>query len=212
MSKIQEISGQRYVRAIIGCLTQKGLQSVTFEKETYDDRNDIPFCQRFQGPVDTVSVSDPSQMNILQNVNVYELTEPLKDREYYSRTEVKHGSKRITKGVPVVNGSDSLSFDFTAEFGKKYLELSQTYMEDFDKYREKFPGIYITTNDPIGEGGRFNMFHMDILENTSSSYVARTDNFAVLYYSGMIGPVINEYRRGERTTTLGGRPHARLAS
>lgn len=65
MSKIQEISGQRYVRAIIGCLTQKGLQSVTFEKETYDDRNDIPFCQRFQGPVDTVSVSEETPGKIV---------------------------------------------------------------------------------------------------------------------------------------------------
>lgn len=139
---------------------------------------------KFQAVFDTVSVSDPSQQNILQNVNVYELTESLEKSKYYSRTEVKHGTRRVTKGVPVVNGSDSLTFDFSADFGRKYLGISQSDMEDFDRYQDKFPGIYITTDDPVGEGGRFNMFHMNILES-GSSYVYRSDNYAVLYYSGV---------------------------
>ena len=143
---------------------------------------------RFQAGIDSVSVADPSQSNILQNVYVYDLTEPLDPKKYYSNTEVKHGSKRITKGVPIVNGTDSLTFEFTSEFGEKYLKITQEDMDDYGRYTSKFPGIYITTNDPVGEGGRFNLFKMSILEaNTSSgsSYPTRTDNYAVMYYSGI---------------------------
>lgn len=144
------------------------------------------FC--FRAAVDTISVGDLGQSNILQNVNVYALTEPLDENEYFARTEIKHGSKRITKGVPVLNGADSLSFDFTAEFGKRYFSITQEDLEDFDQYCKKFPGIYLTTDDPIGNGGRFNMFEMDILElvtTSSTSYLERTDNFASLSFSSI---------------------------
>ena len=85
------------------------------------DFGDSPIFQRFrfQAEIDSVSVSDPSQSNILQNVYVYEITEPLDPKKYYSNTEVRHGPKRITKGVPIVNGIDSLTFEFTSEFGQK---------------------------------------------------------------------------------------------
>ena len=153
---------------------------------------------KFQAGIDSVSVSDLSQANILQNVFVYDLTEPLDPDKYYSNTVIKHGSKRITKGVPVVNGTDSLTFEFTTEFGQKYLNITQEDMEDYDRYTSKFPGIYITTDDPVGNGGRFNLFKMNILEKSSSastSYPTRTDNYAVMYYSGI-------YKGERRDTSL----------
>ncbi len=142
---------------------------------------------KFRAGVDTISVANENQTNILQNVNVYALTEPLDDKEYFSRAEVKHGDRRITKGVPVANGKDSLVFDFTEEYGKQYLNITQDDLKDIDTYTKKFPGIYICTDDPTGNGGRFDMYKMDILETVSSSsgtYVTRTDNYAILYYSG----------------------------
>lgn len=72
---------------------------------------------KFKAAVDSVSVADESQSNILQNVNVYALSEPLGSKDYFSRAEIKHGNKRITKGVPVANGQDSLAFEFTEEYG-----------------------------------------------------------------------------------------------
>ena len=143
---------------------------------------------RFQAGSDSVSVSDANQARILQNVNVYALTEPLDPDVYFARTEVKYGTDRITKGVPVVNGSDSLVFEFTEDFGKRYLDITQDDLSDMKKFSKKFPGIFITTDDPVGNGGRFNMFDMNILEvvqASSSAYVARTDNYAILYYSGI---------------------------
>ena len=139
---------------------------------------------RFQAEKDTVSVADEGQNNILQNLNVYALEEPLKASRYFSRSRLKHSARRITKGVPVVNGSDSLTFDFTEEFGKKYMEITQEDLDDFERFTSKFPGIYLSTDDPVGNGGRFNMFKMNILES-ANSYVYRTDNYAVLYFSGI---------------------------
>ena len=115
------------------------LDSVDFGKD--------PVFQRFKfkAAVDSVSMADESQANILQNVNVYALTEPLGTNEYFSRAEVKHGAK-------------------------------------------KFPAIYLCTDDPTGNGGRFDMYEMDILrlvkQSTGASYITRTDNYAILYFNG----------------------------
>ncbi len=157
------------------------LDSVDFGKDPVFKRF------KFKAGADSLSVSDESQMNILQNVNVYELTEPLGSKNYFSRAEVKHGSKRITKGVPVVNGQDSLTFEFTEDYGKKYLSMTQDDLKDLDTYTKKFPGIYICTDAPAGMGGRFDMYKFDILESatsSSSSYISRTDNYAILYFNG----------------------------
>ena len=157
------------------------LDSVDFGKDPVFKRF------KFKAAVDSVSVADESQANILQNVNVYALDEPLGSKEYFSRAEIKHGSKRITKGVPIANGKDSLTFDFTEEYGKQYLSMTQDDLKDLKTYAKKFPGIYLCTDDPTGDGGRFDMYEFDILRtvaSTSGSYIARTDNYAILYFNG----------------------------
>lgn len=156
-----------------------------------------PIFQRmsFRTAVDSTSVADVSQKNIIQNVNVYALDEPLDSKNYFSRAEVKHGDKRITKGVPVINGTDSLAFDFTAEYGKKYLGITQDDLKDYETYCKKFPGIYFCTDDPVGEGGRLNLFEMDILRVVQNSNIVRTNNYAILYYSGI-------YKGERRDTSL----------
>ncbi len=156
--------------------------------DTVDFGKDPVFKRfKFKAAVDSISVADESQAYILQNVNVYALTEPLGTKDYFSRAEVKHGDRRITKGVPVANGQDSLTFDFTEEYGKQYLSMTQDDLKDLETYTKKFPGIYLCTDDPTGNGGRFNMYKFDILQSgtsSSSSYISRTDNYAVLYFNG----------------------------
>ena len=152
------------------------LKSVDFGKDPVFKR------MRFRAAIDSVSVADESQLNILQNVNVYEMTEPLDSKKYFSRTPVKHGDRRITKGVPVTNGKDSLTFEFTEEFGKRFLEIKDSDLTDMKTYTKKFPGIYLTTDDPAGNGGRINMFDMEILTN-AGGYLTRTDNYAVMYFN-----------------------------
>lgn len=162
--------------------------------DTFDFGKNPKFSKfTFRCGGDSISVSDKSQMKILQNVNVYELTEPIDNTKDFAQSEIKHGSKRITKGVPIVNGSDSLVFEFNEEYGKKYFDITQDDLEDLDRYTKKFPGIYLTTDDPAGNGGRFNMFSFDIMES-SNGYMTRKDNYAVLYFN-------SEYE-GERKDSL----------
>jgi hypothetical protein len=137
---------------------------------------------RFQASLDSVSVEDKSQLNILQYVNVYPLTKALDSTNYASRSQIEYSKTRISKDIPVLNGSDSLIFYFTEDYGKQYLNMTNDDLQDFDEYQQKFPGIYLTTNDPAGVGGRFNMFNFNILEY-SNSYLVRTDNYAVLYFN-----------------------------
>ena len=157
------------------------LDSVDFGKDPVFKRF------KFKAGADSLSVADESQTNILQNVNVYALSEPLDSKDYFSRAEVRHGSKRITKGVPVVNGQDSLTFEFTEEYGKQYLSMTQADLKDLKTYTKKFPGIYLCTDEPTGIGGRFDMYKFDILQSVASSsgsYIVRTDNYAILYFNG----------------------------
>lgn len=128
---------------------------------------------------DTVSVADKGQERILQNINVYELSEKIATNDV--NTEPKHGTKRISRGIPVYNGGDSLSFEFTREFGEKYLGITQTELSDMSKYLERFPGIFLSTDDPVARGGRINLFQVQLDVDTDTYSVQ--GNFAELQFS-----------------------------
>lgn len=117
---------------------------------------------------DSISYADPSQQYILQNINVYELDAPVD----FSKTNpgISYSRKRITDGVPVYGGSDSLSIDFSREFGEKYMGITAADMDSITSYTKKFPGIYITTDVPAGNGGRINMFRLPISVSSGSIY------------------------------------------
>ena len=138
---------------------------------------------------DTLSTYHDNQLHILQNVYVSELKAPLdtftlytgtfmneKNRETYLNT-----GKRITAGIPVYDGGDSLSFDFSKEFAESYIERLQAYdkadIDSMGLFLQSIPGIYITTDAPTADGGRINMFTLPI-ESNSSGYV--TGNYAEL--------------------------------
>ena len=117
---------------------------------------------------DSTSYSDPSQQYILQNVNVYELDKAINYNKLYP--EISYTKKRITDGIPVYNGSDSLSFDFSREFGEKYMGIKAEDMDTISHYTAKFPGIVITSDIPAGNGGRINMFRLPIAVIDGSIY------------------------------------------
>lgn len=143
-----------------------------------------PVFQRFHfsAVLDTVSVVDPSQTNILQHVHVYELSAPIDPAvDYDSNRPVAHGTQRVSKDMPVINGSDSLSFDFSPEFGKRFLSLSKEDVKDIESYLKKFPGIYLETDIPDAEGGRINMFDVQLGFDKNKESI--TGNFATLNFS-----------------------------
>ena len=114
----------------------------------------------FTAVTDSVSCADASQANILQNVNVYELSDAIDMTNAYP--EIHHLGKRITQGIPLYNGTDSLSFDFSREFGEKYMTMTPAETDSVKHYTKRFPGIYITADAPAGPGGRINMFKLPV--------------------------------------------------
>lgn len=137
----------------------------------------------FAAAKDTVSVSRPNQERIFQTFNVYELAKPLDPSVNFDcNLSVEHLDKSIAKSSVIYTGDDSLSFNFTQEFGQKYLdELSKDKLNDIDSYLEKCPGIYIEAAEPAGDGGRINMFELQLGYNSDYQYIE--GNYARLRYS-----------------------------
>ncbi|MCR5519625.1 MAG: DUF4270 domain-containing protein [Bacteroidales bacterium] len=127
----------------------------------------------FSAIADSISVCDLNQSNTLQSVFVHELSEPL-DSDYltYCKTQPAHGSELITTNVPVIGPGDSLSFNFTKAFGEKYLGITADDLKDIKSYTKRFPGIHITTNEPVGRGGRFNIFQLQLQYDSDYGYLA----------------------------------------
>ena len=159
----------------------------------YDESFEIganPVFKRFHFAAsrDTLSFLDKNQENILQNFRVYELESALDPTEDFDvNKEVKHKDALISKGLPVYKGTDSLSFDFSEEFGKKYLTLTKADLKDIKTFLAKFPGIYLETDKPESDGGRINMF--DVQLDYDANYKSVIGNYATLNYSAEFGGV-----------------------
>ena len=172
----------------------------------------------FSAVRDTLSTVNDYQQRMMQNVYVYSLKEPLDSTILYTNSlspGVKQAgaavtnrerfldlSKLISKGVPVYDGGDSLSFDFSAEYSAKVVEgikeFHKLYVEKKDtllsNYLNLVPGIYIESEAPTSEGGRINMFDF-ALQFDSNNYI--TGNFAELKITADYGD-----RKGVDTSFL----------
>ena len=139
---------------------------------------------------DTVSVMREEDQYTHQNINVYELSEPL-DSTFDINSILKHGSKRITSGVPVFNGTDdTLGFFFTKEFGQKYLGITPADTKSMESYTKRCPGIVFETDEPVGEGGRINIFDLQLKFNASYYYIQ--GNYAELGFTAEYGGVTRD--------------------
>ncbi|MCI1640366.1 MAG: DUF4270 domain-containing protein [Bacteroidales bacterium] len=144
----------------------------------------------FAALADSVSIADEDQRYILQNIYVYELKSALDYDNYNTNATVDYIPKIITKGIPVYNGtSDTLSFDFTKDFGEKYMQILNSDLDSINHYTAKFPGIYIRTNNPVGNGGRINMFDLGISYSSTTYYI--TGNYAELKFTADYGTRTN---------------------
>ena len=136
----------------------------------------------FAASRDTLSVQRKDQQNILQKVFVYELAAALDpDTDADCNTGIAHLDTPISRGTPVYGGTDSLSFNFTREFGEKYLKITPDDIKDMKTYLSKFPGIYLETDIPDGEGGRINMLDLQMSYDKQNKVV--DGNIATLFYS-----------------------------
>ncbi len=154
---------------------------------------------RIAAGLDSVSVSQSGQERILQNVYVYALNEGL---DYTALTDasdeaglITHGSESIIKGTPVINGEDSLKLSFTDAYARAMVDyLNGKDLTDslvFQDFLTKYPGIWIETDTPSGEGGRINSYDLQL--NYNSSYYYLQGNYGELsinsIYDEETGPV-----------------------
>ena len=140
---------------------------------------------------DTVSTATSGQERIFQNLFVYSLTDTLSTKDTRTNKDIPHGTEIITRGIPVYDGKDSLSIEFTQAYGQRYIDalkrlgpvlVDRTKGSTINKYSDyikEVPGIYIETDIPEGIGGRINLFNLSIL-SVSSNYYYRNDNVATL--------------------------------
>ena len=139
----------------------------------------------FSAVADTTSIPEDNQKKILQNINVFTLSEEIGENDVYTSSgdKLKIG-ERVSNGIPIYSGGDSLSFDFTDEFGKKYIEtLKEMELDSVSNYVKKLPGIYLSVDEPISYGGRINMFELPV--KVSDYYI--TGNYAELKFTADYG-------------------------
>ncbi|MBQ9192710.1 MAG: hypothetical protein IJ156_03200 [Bacteroidales bacterium] len=140
---------------------------------------------------DTVSVATPGNERILQNLYVYALTDSLSSKRSGTNLPVPHGTEIVSRGIPVYDGKDSLSFELSPEYGQKYIDVlkrigpvlmdrsAESSTNKYKEYIEAVPGIYIESDVPDGIGGRINLFNLSVL-SVSNNYYYRNDNVATL--------------------------------
>ena len=135
----------------------------------------------FAAVFDTISVASESQRHIIQNLRVHALSEPLSPGSDYdiNGDDVKVDfSKSIVKGHPTLYGTDSLSFDFTEEYARRFLDITEQDLKNYKRFVKKIPGIHLSTDAPLGEGGRINMYELQVGYDKSAQFV--TGNYATL--------------------------------
>ena len=149
---------------------------------------------------DTISVKDPSQEHIIQNVNVFALTKAVDAKKSGTNQDLSVGTTRISKGIPVINGKDSLSIEFTKAFAQEYIDKIQALenedhaISSYEDYVAALPGVCVSVDPPAGNGGRINLFELSILSLSSGKYY-RNNNIALL-------TINSEYKGVRKDTTF----------
>lgn len=134
----------------------------------------------FDASFDSLSVPSEDQKRILQNVYVYPLSKGVSIGKFQDCNDVagavRHENTSIIKSTPVLNGSTDLLFQFTDEYAWDVLNAcnGKIMSRDFKDYLEEIPGIYICTNNPKGNGGRFNFFSCQLGYSSSSMELLNT--------------------------------------
>ena len=202
MKNTDKLSGYSSSRITIGSvrdelfgLTTRGSAFPLIPVSPDMDFGENPVCTQFHFSAvrDTLSWPDENQANIIQNVNVYKLTEEIGDEAIYIGDEDKLAIGERVAPVFSYFGQDSLAFDFNTSFGQEYIDVLSAMMKDPKKegldsvsnYVKKLPGIYITADTPSTEGGRINMFELALGIEKDSYYVY--GNYAELKFRSKYG-------------------------
>ena len=194
------LSGYSSSRITIGAVrdddfgvTKRGCAFTIIPVDPDMDFGEDPHCTQFHFTAvrDTLSFPDESQEHIIQNVNVRRLTKEIGEDVIYINEETKLSIGERVAPVFTYFGQDSLSFDFNPSFGDEYITAIKRLQAkekldsvgDYVKEPELY-GIYIDVDEPVGNGGRINMFELPIIV-TDSYYIG--GNYAELKFRSKYG-------------------------
>ena len=197
-----------------GLTTRSSAFSLVPALDTLDLGTDPRFVKfRVHFAADTVSVAQAGQRHIFQNLYVYALTDTLSSVLSGTNRDIPHGTEIVTRGIPVYNGQDSLSFELSPAYGQKYIDILKEIgpvlvdrsengtINRYKDYIKAVPGIYIESDVPEGNGGRINLFELSIL-SVSNNYYYRNDNVATL----TVNSVYNGVRKDTSFLFIPGEP------
>ena len=148
---------------------------------------------------DTTATSQSGQERILQNVYAYALPEGTDWSKLMDANDcagiLDHTAGSIIKGTPLINGASDLDLDFTEAYARSYIDyLNGKVLTDstvFQAFLNKFPGIWLETDAPSGNGGRLNSFELQLNYSASQGYLA--DNYGTItvnsIYDETVGPI-----------------------
>ena len=200
MRRANDLSGFSDTRLAIGAIrdetfglttrsTAFGLVPALDTLDLGTDPKFVKFSVRFAA--DTISTATPGQERIFQNFYVYSLLDTLSSKESGTNQDIPHGTEIVSRGVPVYDGKDDLTFELNAAFGQRYITALKKYgpilvnrdedskVNKYSDFMKEVPGIYIESDIPEGIGGRINLFDLSIL-SVSQNYYYKNSNYATL--------------------------------
>ena len=200
MRRADDLSGFSDARLAIGAIrdetfglttrsTAFGLVPALDTLDLGTDPKFVKFSVRFAA--DTISTATPGQERIFQNFYVYSLLDTLSSKESGTNQDIPHGTEIVSRGVPVYDGKDDLTFELNAAFGQRYINALKKYgpilvnrdedskVNKYSDFMKEVPGIYIESDIPEGIGGRINLFDLSIL-SVSQNYYYKNSNYATL--------------------------------
>ena len=200
MRRANDLSGFSDTRLAIGAIrdetfglttrsTAFGLVPALDTLDLGTDPKFVKFSVRFAA--DTISTATPGQERIFQNFYVYSLLDTLSSKESGTNQDIPHGTEIVSRGVPVYDGKDDLTFELNAAFGQRYINALKKYgpilvnrdedskVNKYSDFMKEVPGIYIESDIPEGIGGRINLFGLSIL-SVSQNYYYKNSNYATL--------------------------------
>ena len=177
LRRANDLSGFSDTRLAIGAIRDEtfGLttRSTAFGLVPANDTLDLgtdPKFVRFSVhfAADTISTATPGQERIFQNFYVYSLLDTLSSKESGTNRDIPH--EIVSRGIPVYDGKDDLTFELNAAFGQRYIDALKKFgpvlasrdednkITKYSDFMKEVPGIYIDTDLPEGIGGRINLF------------------------------------------------------
>ena len=162
MAMADSLSGYSSSRITIGAIRDSefglgtrscALTLVPMFQETLDlGKNPEIKSFHFAAAKDTVSVSRPDQERIFQTFKVYELAKPLDPEVNFDcNLDVEHLDRSIANSTVFYTGDDSLSFNFTPEFGQKYLDAIEEVGADVIDEINILQATYEAMREAIGK-------------------------------------------------------------